>query len=125
MPRSRRSAPEPRGTTLSEHASKQLLAKYGVPVARERLADNPEEAARAAQELGFPVVVKLCGPAIAHKSERNLVRLDLGDEASVRAAAKWPNCSTPAATLSSSRSTSVAVKSSNRFPTGRRKRPKA
>ncbi len=87
MPRSRRSAPEPCGTTLSEHASKQLLAKYGIPVARERLADTPEEAARAAQELGFPAVVKLCGPAIAHKSERNLVRLDLGDVASVRAAA--------------------------------------
>jgi acetyltransferase len=87
MPRSRRIAPEPRGTTLSEHASKQLLAKYGIPVARERLAETPEEAARAAQELGFPAVVKLCGPAIAHKSERNLVRLDLGDEASVRAAA--------------------------------------
>ncbi|MDH3212267.1 MAG: acetate--CoA ligase family protein [Myxococcales bacterium] len=74
-------------TTLSEHDSKQLLADYGIPVARERLVDSPDEAARAAEDLGWPAVVKLCGPAIAHKSERNLVRLDLGDGASVRAAA--------------------------------------
>jgi len=73
--------------TLSEHASKQLLAEYGVPVARERLAQDPQDAARAAAELGFPVVVKLCGPAIAHKTERNLVRLALDSEQAVQAAA--------------------------------------
>ena len=72
--------------TLSESASKELLAQYGVPVARESLVDSPERAAAAAAELGFPVVVKLCGDAIAHKTERDLVRLSLPDEASVRAA---------------------------------------
>ncbi len=73
--------------TLSEHASKALVAGYGVPVAREALAADAEAAARAATEIGFPVVVKVCGDAIAHKTERNLVRLGLADVAAMRAAA--------------------------------------
>jgi acyl-CoA synthetase (NDP forming) len=75
------------GNTLSEHASKALLAGFGVPVARETLADTADEAARAAESLGFPVVAKLCGDAIAHKTERRLVRLGLADTGAVRAAA--------------------------------------
>lgn len=73
--------------TLSEHDSKQLLAGYGVPVARERLAADPAAAGREAEALGFPVVLKLCGDAIAHKTERDLVRLGLGDAEAVRSAA--------------------------------------
>jgi len=72
--------------TLSEHDSKTLLAEHGVPVARERLAADPAGAARAADEIGFPVVLKLCGEAIAHKTERDLVRLGLADAAAVEAA---------------------------------------
>ena len=74
--------------TLSEHESKRLLAGYGVPVARELLADDPEGAARAATELGFPVALKLCGEALAHKTERDLVRLGLADADAVRRAAE-------------------------------------
>jgi acetyl-CoA synthetase (ADP-forming) len=74
-------------TTLSEARSKQLLARFGVPVLRERSAATAEEAVSAASELGFPVVAKLCGEAIAHKTERGLVRLNLGDGAAVREAA--------------------------------------
>src|SRR5881296_2951583 len=73
--------------TLSEHASKALLAGYGVPVAREALAADAAAAALAAAEIGFPVALKLCGDAIAHKTERNLVRLGLADPVAVRAAA--------------------------------------
>jgi succinyl-CoA synthetase beta subunit len=73
-------------TTLSESASKRLLAAHGVAVVDERTADTVDAAVEAAVELGFPVVVKLCGPAIAHKTERGLVRLGLTDEAAVRAA---------------------------------------
>jgi acyl-CoA synthetase (NDP forming) len=76
------------GRTLSEHESKRLLAGFGVPVAREALAPDPEAAARAAGEIGFPVVVKLCGDAIAHKTERDLVRLGLADAGAVRRAAE-------------------------------------
>jgi len=73
--------------TLSEHESKQLLARYGVPIAAERVAQDAGAAARAATGIGFPVVVKLCGDAIAHKSERDLVRLGLADAEAVRVAA--------------------------------------
>jgi acetyltransferase len=75
-------------STLSEFASKRLLASYGVPVTRERLADNAEAAERAAMEIGLPVVVKLCGDGVAHKTERDLVRLGLGSGEAVREAAE-------------------------------------
>jgi len=74
-------------TTLSEHASKSLLAAYGLPLARESLVSTEEEAVAAALEIGFPVVLKLCGDTIAHKTERNLVRLGLRDAEAVREAA--------------------------------------
>jgi acetate---CoA ligase (ADP-forming) subunit beta len=67
----------PASTTLSEDASKRLLARHGVPVPDERVEATAAEAAAAAVEIGFPVVVKLCGDAIAHKTERGLVRLGL------------------------------------------------
>jgi succinyl-CoA synthetase beta subunit len=73
--------------TLSEAESKRVLALAGVPVLDERVVDSADAAAAAADELGYPVVAKLCGDAIAHKTERGLVRLRLGDAAAVRAAA--------------------------------------
>lgn len=75
------------GSTLSEAASKEILREYGVPFAREAVTADPEAAVRAAEAMGFPVVVKLGGDSIAHKTERGLVRLRLGDAAQVRAAA--------------------------------------
>jgi acetyl-CoA synthetase (ADP-forming) len=75
-------------STLSEAASKRLLARHGVPVPIEHLVTTAGEAAAAAAALGFPVVVKLCGDTIAHKTERGLVRLNLatGDAVTVAAA---------------------------------------
>lgn len=77
----------PATRTLSEADSKALLAAAGVPVLHEQVAPDAESAAAAAEELGFPVVAKLCGDRIAHKTERGLVRLRLGDAQAVRAAA--------------------------------------
>jgi acetyl-CoA synthetase (ADP-forming) len=76
----------PATTTLSEDASKRLLAGHGVPVPDERVVESAAQAAAAATEIGFPVVVKLCGDAIAHKTERGLVRLGLGSAGAVEAA---------------------------------------
>lgn len=73
--------------TLSEAESKALLARHGIPVPAEALVETPEEAAAAAGRIGFPVVVKLCGAGITHKTERRLVRLNLGDASAVAAAA--------------------------------------
>ena len=66
--------------SLSEFESKRLLADAQIPVPPERLVATPEEAVRAADHLGYPVVLKLCGRGIAHKTERQLVFLDLVDE---------------------------------------------
>ncbi|HEX5267724.1 MAG TPA: acetate--CoA ligase family protein [Acidimicrobiales bacterium] len=73
--------------TLSEADSKALLARHGVPVPAEALAASPAESAVAAARIGFPVVAKLCGAGLAHKTERGLVRLNLRDEAAVADAA--------------------------------------
>ncbi len=91
-----RSAVKPRGScilgavtvTMSEHESKRLLAEAGIPIPPERLVDDPREAAEAAESLGYPVVLKLCGRGIAHKSERHLVRIGLTDEEEVRGEAE-------------------------------------
>ena len=79
------SAPHTR--TLSESASKALLREAGVPMADEREVASAELAAQAATEIGFPVVAKLCGDAIAHKTERGLVRLKLSSAQAVNEAA--------------------------------------
>ncbi|MCW5729697.1 MAG: acetate--CoA ligase family protein [Alphaproteobacteria bacterium] len=72
---------------LSEWDSKRLLAAYGIPVAKERLAASPDEAVAAADEIGLPVAIKGCHWTLQHKTELDLVRLGLGDAMSVRAAA--------------------------------------
>lgn len=73
-------------TTLSESDSKALLAPFGVPFLPEHLVDSPEDAVAAARSVGFPVVAKLCGDTIAHKTERGLVRLGLRSEQDVHVA---------------------------------------
>ncbi len=84
-------------TTLSERHSKALLADYGVPVAAERVVDDATSAGAAADEFGYPVVAKLNGDAIAHKTERGLVKLRLTDRPAVEvAAAELLAAATPA-----------------------------
>ncbi len=74
--------------TLSEAESKKLLESHGVQFLPEELVSGPDEAAAAAQRLGFPVVAKLCGDNIAHKTERGLVRLGLNSAEAVSAATR-------------------------------------
>jgi succinyl-CoA synthetase beta subunit len=74
-------------STLSEAESKAFLAGFGVPLPTEHLVADADGAVLAAEALGYPVVAKLCGATIAHKTERGLVRLGLRDSAQVRAAA--------------------------------------
>jgi acetyl-CoA synthetase (ADP-forming) len=73
--------------TLSEADSKVVLHRFGVPFAPEHLVADADAAVVAATSVGLPVAAKLCGEHIAHKTERGLVRLGLGDAESVRAAA--------------------------------------
>jgi ATP-grasp domain len=54
--------------------------------ARERRANSAEAAVAAAEQLGFPVALKLDSPDILHKTEAGVVRLNLPDAAQVRTA---------------------------------------
>ncbi len=71
---------------LSEHRSALVLERLGVPFAPRRQAAGPAEAASAADELGYPVVVKRDGPA--HKSHEGGVVLGLDSPDAVAAAAQ-------------------------------------
>jgi len=73
-------------TTLSEPESKELLDAYGIPVAETRVASSADEAVGAADDIGYPVVVKLVSHTITHKSDVGGVRLDLKDAEAVREA---------------------------------------
>ncbi|MEO8717113.1 MAG: acetate--CoA ligase family protein [Burkholderiales bacterium] len=74
------------GAILTESEAKRVLAAYGVPVVKERLACNLEEAIAAARALGYPVVLKAESPTILHKTELGVVKLNLGDETGLRRA---------------------------------------
>jgi acetyl-CoA synthetase (ADP-forming) len=74
--------------TLSEADSKRVLASHGVRFPSEREVADADAAVTAARELGHPVVLKLGGAAIAHKTERGLVRLGLADDQAVADAAR-------------------------------------
>jgi len=64
---------------LSEYESKQVLSAYGIPVTKEKTATTLEEAVSAANSLGYPVVLKASGEKLQHKTELDLIRLDLRD----------------------------------------------
>ena len=78
-------APLPRGP-INEAEAKRILSQAGIAFAPERVAKTREEAVAAAQELGFPVVLKILSADIAHKSEAGGVALGLRDAADVAAA---------------------------------------
>ncbi len=71
---------------LTEAESKRVLAAYGVPTVATRVAHSADEAAHAAEALGFPVAVKLHSETVTHKTDVGGVRLDVADAAGVRRA---------------------------------------
>jgi acetyltransferase len=75
-----------RRKVLSEMESKALLAAFRIPVANTVIARSPGEALLLAQQLGFPVAMKVNSPDITHKSDAGGVKLNLMNAAAVRAA---------------------------------------
>jgi acetyltransferase len=73
---------------LTEPEAKQVLAAYGIPVVDTRIGRDVEEAVRLAQELGFPVALKILSPDISHKSDVGGVMLNLESAEELRSAAK-------------------------------------
>jgi acetyltransferase len=70
-------------TILTEFESKQLLAKYGIPIVETRVATSTDEAVKLANEIGYPVVLKLYSETITHKTDVGGVKLDLADDSMV------------------------------------------
>jgi acyl-CoA synthetase (NDP forming) len=54
---------------LTEHETKKLLSKYGIPVTKEGIAENADEAVAIASQIGTPVAMKISSPDISHKSD--------------------------------------------------------
>jgi acetyltransferase len=73
-----------------EHLSlgevEEVLGAYGIPLAESRFAATADAAVQAAEELGWPVALKVESAAVVHKSDVGGVRLGLEDAGDVRAA---------------------------------------
>jgi acetyl-CoA synthetase (ADP-forming) len=65
---------------LSEYESKRVLAEYGIPVTREVLVREPQEAKAAAAQIGYPLVLKVCSHEVTHKTEKGLIEVGIRDE---------------------------------------------
>ncbi|WP_457750949.1 acetate--CoA ligase family protein [Thermococcus sp.] len=64
-------------TALVEYEAKQVLKAYGLPVPEEKLAKTLDEALKYAEEIGYPVALKLMSPQILHKSDAKVVLLNI------------------------------------------------
>jgi acetyltransferase len=71
---------------LGELDAKPVLAAYGIPVNPVKLARTPDEAVALADQIGYPVVLKIVSPDIVHKTEAGGVRLSLETAEAVRTA---------------------------------------
>ena len=69
---------------LPENEAEKILRIYGLPVVPSALATSPEEAAAIAQNIGFPVVMKIVSDDIIHKSDVNGVVLNVNSAEEVR-----------------------------------------
>jgi len=72
--------------TLSEYESARIMAGEGMPMAKGIIAQDFTNVKNAAEEIGYPVVLKVCSPEVSHKTESGLVAVNLGNEADLEAA---------------------------------------
>ncbi len=72
----------PKGNAvLTEFESKRLLAKYGIPVTKEYLCRSRNEVLKKAEEFGYPLVMKIISKEIQHKTEADVVKLNIKNTA--------------------------------------------
>jgi acetyltransferase len=74
----RRNQPE-----IVEFEAQQVLKAYGLPTPQTVLARSSDEAVAAAEEIGYPVVLKIASPDISHKSDVGGVKVNLGNATEV------------------------------------------
>lgn len=73
-------------TIMTETESKGLLSAYGIPAVETRVAASPDEAVRMAEDIGYPVVLKLNSLTVTHKTDVGGVKLNLRSPEQVRTA---------------------------------------
>ncbi len=64
-------------TYLLEPEAKEVIRSYGIPTTNFKVAKTPDEAAKYAEEIGYPVVLKIVSPDIIHKSDAGGVKVNL------------------------------------------------
>jgi len=69
---------------LTEIESKKIFSAYGLPIVRTEIATSEEEAVKLAEDVGYPVVLKIISPDILHKSDAGGVKVNIKDAAGVR-----------------------------------------
>ena len=71
---------------MGEALTRPLLEAYGIPVVQGHLAENEDEAVRIAEQIGFPVVMKINSPDILHKSDQGGILLNIYNSSLLRVA---------------------------------------
>ena len=74
----------PKRYSLSEFESKELLQSYGIKITKDAIVNSADEAIEQSEIIGYPVVLKISGAEFSHKTQLNGVKLNLGNEPSVR-----------------------------------------
>ncbi len=73
-------------TALMEHESKQIIGAYGIGEGKDFVVNSADEAVKAAQKIGYPVVAKIVSPDILHKTDAGGIKLHLTNDAEVKQA---------------------------------------
>ena len=73
------------GSVLNEHDSKRVLKEYGIGVTREQMVGDVVQAKKAAEEIGYPVVLKVMSADIPHKTEAGVIKLGVRSETELAA----------------------------------------
>ncbi|MCZ7568375.1 MAG: acetate--CoA ligase family protein [Ardenticatenaceae bacterium] len=71
---------------VDEYKTKKLLSSYGISIALEHVVRSVEEAIRTADEIGYPIALKLLSRNIIHKTEINAIRLNIRDNIELKRA---------------------------------------
>jgi acyl-CoA synthetase (NDP forming) len=67
------------GKILTEYESKKILSLYNIPVTKEKLTTSPEQAIKVAEEIGYPIALKVISPQILHKTDAGVIELNIAD----------------------------------------------
>jgi acetyltransferase len=70
--------------TIGDAEARNILEAYGLKIPRSEIADTPEKAIKSANEIGYPVVLKIASPDILHKTDVDGVKVGLSNSTAVK-----------------------------------------